>query len=128
MGGVHHFYGGSEGYGFDEPYEDPLFQNVGYRLPASAFGMATDPRTANQLKAVADKLSTGTKIVELSPVQANVLEAIPDQHLEELNRLKKLAGAELTLHGPLVEPTGISREGWDEAKRLQAERQMWSAV
>ncbi len=102
---------------------------IGYRANASTFGMALDPRTANQLQEVSNKLNTGAKTIEVQGVQANVLEAIPEQHLEEINRLKKLAGIDLTFHGPIVEPSGFNgREGWSEENRAQAERQMLSAV
>ncbi len=102
---------------------------IGYRANASTFGMALDPRTANQLQEVSNKLNTGAKTIEVQGVQANVLESIPEQHLEEINRLKKLAGIDLTFHGPIVEPSGFNgREGWSEENRAQAERQMLSAV
>ncbi|MBS3090122.1 sugar phosphate isomerase/epimerase [Candidatus Pacearchaeota archaeon] len=127
MGGDYQFYGGAA-YTIN-PDNDELFQGFSsYRAPAGSFGISTDPRTANQLKAVADKFNTGTKAVEVSAITPNILESIPNQHLEELNKLRKLVGAELTFHGPIVEPTGIGRDGWDEEKRIQAERQMWSAV
>lgn len=101
---------------------------VGYRLPASAIGIPTDPRTSNQIKAVSDKINTGTKVIEVSGIDMGALDYIPKQHLKEINRLKKLAGAELTFHGPLVEPTGVGQNGWDEELRKQVERQVVSAV
>lgn len=134
MGGYHTFYESlgkglnSPSYGLAEPYQDPLFQGFSYRTPASSVGVPTDPRTANQLKAVSDRLNTGAKVVEVSAVQPQILESIPKQHFEEVRRLTKLVGTELTLHGPVVEPTGLTREGWDEGKRMEAERQMWHAV
>lgn len=101
---------------------------MGYQFPASSFAMTTDPRTANQLKAVADKINTGIKAIEVTGITPEIIESIPDQHLAELNRLRKLTGVELTLHGPLVEPTGVTRQGWDEFQREQSERQILSAV
>ncbi len=119
------FYSGA-GYGISG-YNEP-FINTKYRFAPSEFGLPTDPRTANQIKAVSDKLSTGARVIEVSGVSPEMFEALPQQHLKEINRLKKLAGAELTFHGPLVEPTGVIRRGWDESQRAHAERQMWSAV
>mgnify|MGYP001601633584 FL=1 len=119
------FYPGGN-YGFSEDYGE--FLGMSYRTPASNIGQATDPRTANQIKAISEKINTGGKVVEMSAVQPNVFEAIPNQHLEELNRLRKITGTEITIHGPLVEPTGVSRQGWNESQREQAERQMFSAV
>jgi hypothetical protein len=103
---------------------------VGYRLPMGTFGLPTDPRTANQLKAVSDKISTGAKVVEITGIDTNVLDYIPKQHFTEIQRLKKLAGIELTFHGPLVEPTGLNGNAgrWEEQQRVQAERQMINAI
>jgi sugar phosphate isomerase/epimerase len=108
--------------------QPPSDINYGEPVPAAAFSLATDPRTANQLKDLFDKLRTGAKNIELSPIQPEVLESIPKQHFEELNRLRKLAGAELTLHGPIVEASGVTKQGWDPSHREQSERQMFSAV
>ena len=120
-------YGFDPTYGLSESYGES-FLGVYPRVSVAQIGIATDPRSANQLKAVSDKLNTGAKTIELSPVQPEVFESIPDQHLKEINRLKKLAGIDLTFHGPLVEPTGLTKRGWQETDREQAERQMWSAV
>ncbi len=125
MGGDHNFYGGSSDYMKSPEYGESF---VGYQEKSSVFGLTTDPRSANQLKAVSDKLNTGAKVVEITAISAELLENIPNQHLDEIRRLKSLTGSEITFHGPLVEATGISKEGWDEPRREQAERQMWSAV
>ncbi len=125
MASYEKFYHGAE-YGF-EPKEDE-FLGMPYRTKASNISIATDPRTANQLQQVSEKFNTGLKAVEVSMLTPNVTDAIPEQHLEEINRLKKLVGAELTLHGPLVEPTGVTKAGWDPTHREQAERQMWQAI
>lgn len=125
MAGDQNFYGGGK-YGLDS--EGDRFLGFEDRPAISRFGMPTDPRLANQLKAVSDKLSTGVKTIEVSGVSAGEWESVPQQHLDEINRLRKLAGVDLTFHGPLVEPTGITKQGWDEADRRQAETQMWSAV
>ena len=98
------------------------------RTPAGSIGVTVPANTANQLKAVSDKISTGVRTIELQGTMPEVLESIPDQHLEEINRLRKLTGTDLTFHGPLIEPTGVTRNGWDPEHRIQAERQMWSAV
>jgi len=120
------FYSGAD-YGLDPSYGES-FLGFGYRFPTEQFGIPTDPRTANQIKAVSDKLSTGAKTIEVSGVTPQVLENIPEQHLKEINRLKKLTGVNLTFHGPLIEPTGVGRDNWTEEQREFAERQMWSAL
>jgi len=127
MASYENFYSGTD-YGLDPDFSSKAFLKTDYRSPASQFGITTDPRSANQLKEVSAKLSTGAKVIEVSGVSPEVLDSIPEQHLDEINRLKKLAGAELTFHGPLVEPTGFTRQGWDETHREQAERQIVSAL
>lgn len=126
MAGDINFYGGAD-YKL-EPKDNENFLGFEYRFPASQFGVPTDPRTSNQIKAVSDKLNTGAKTIEVSGVTTEVLDSIPRQHLKEINRLRKLVGVDLTFHGPLVEPTGITRQGWDESQRRQSETQMWNAV
>lgn len=122
------FYSGAD-YGLDQGHgEDFNRLNAGYRVPAGNFAFPTDPRTANQLKAVSDKLNTGAKVVEVSGVTPAELEAIPKQHFKEINRLKQLTGVDLTFHGPLVEASGFGDGGWSEVSRQGAERQMFGAI
>ena len=82
------FYDGAD-YGLDPDHGED-FLGFSYRFPAEQFGLPTDPRTANQIKAVSDKLATGAKTIEFSGVTPSVFENIPKQHLTEANRLKKL--------------------------------------
>jgi len=95
----------------------------------SKIGLTTDPRTANQLQEISKKLNVGARAIELSAVSPDVFESIPDQHLVEIKRLSKLAGTDLTLHAPLVEPSGFDQHlRFSEANRTMSERQMLSAV
>ncbi len=128
MAGYHSFYSGAD-YGLDPNYGE-LFKDakIGYRFASSTFGFPTDPRTANQVQAVSNKLNTGAKTIEVSGITTQILESIPEQHLKEINRIKKLAGVDLTFHGPLIEPTGVGERQWDETQRKFAERQISSAV
>ncbi|MFH1290815.1 MAG: TIM barrel protein, partial [Nanoarchaeota archaeon] len=123
------FYAGAD-YGLDPNYAAEFSTGVSpdYRFPTSRFGITTDPRTANQLKAVSDKLNTGAKHIEITGVTAGTWENVPEQHLTEIKRLKQLAGIDLTFHGPTIEPTGVTKQGWNESHREQAERQMSQAV
>jgi sugar phosphate isomerase/epimerase len=126
----HNFYQGSDN-GLDPYYGDDYSAVLGseYRIPVSQIGFPSDARSANQLKAVSDKLNMGATTVEVSGVTTNVLESIPKQHFKEIERLKKLAGVDLTFHGPTnVDASGWDRSGWNEINRKGAERQMWSAV
>jgi len=101
---------------------------TGYRMNPSSFGMTTDPRTANVLQDVSSKLSAGAKHIEVSAVTPQVFESIPDQQLKELNRLSKLTGVDISMHGPIAEPSGLSDRGFSETQREAAERQMFSAI
>lgn len=119
------FYPGSSTYGLDKEFENP----INHTIPASSIALTTNPQTANQLREVFNQLSSGAKAVEVNLLTPQVSESIPNQHLDELNRLRKLVGAELNVHGPLVEPTGINQQGmYEENQRLHGERQMWNAI
>jgi sugar phosphate isomerase/epimerase len=130
-------YGGAD-YGLNPSYKsemsnlNPYF--TGISLPSGVFGFPSNPQTSNQIDAVSKKISTGTQVIEVSGVSIgggpplDLIDNIPRQHFTEINRLKKLAGVELTFHGPLIEPTGAGQGNWTEQQRMQAERQMFSAV
>ena len=73
----------------------PVF--TGYRAPVSKLGVSTDPRTANILKEISEKIAPGEKVIELSIIDlGSPIEAIPKQHFDEARRLSKLAGVEIT--------------------------------
>lgn len=129
-------------FGFDYSHNDNLFkeystgsEGTSYQIKAGEFGFPSNPQTANQVQAVSQKINTGAKTIEVSAVNIGggegplgLLDNIPKQQFKEINRLKKLAGVDLTFHGPLVEATGIGDQGFDETRRKQAERQIMSAV
>ena len=121
------FYKGAD-YGFDPEYGGTS-QAYSSNLSAN-IGLTSDARTANQLKATSQALNTGATTVEVGAVSPDIFESIPQQHFQELNRLRKLVGGnvELTLHAPIVEPTGLTKRGWDRYEREQAERQMGDAI
>lgn len=108
----------------------PKYGNIfsNYRVNPSTFGMTTDLRTANIIQDASTKLNAGIKHIEISAVSPEVFESIPNQHLKEMERLSKLVGATVSVHGPIVEPSGMSKEGFSETNRKAAERQMFSAV
>jgi len=101
---------------------------TGYRVPVSQISLTTDPRTANVISEVTSKLSHGQKQIELSLVSPEVFESIPKDHLKEVNRLGKLTGMEFSLHAPVIDPAGFSREGWSESERENNERQFKAVV
>src|SRR3989338_1452447 len=127
MAGYHSFYGGST-QGLSPDDGGDIVAPLSHYIPAGSISLATDPRTANQIKAVTDKLNTGAKAIEVNLAITRVAEAVPEQHLEEINRIRKLTGVHLTVHGPLVEPTGIGERAWDPMLQKEAERQIWATV
>ncbi len=105
--------------------EGDIMQGLkGVRVHAGSLSMATDPRTANQIADVSTKLNTGVKNIEVSTITPEVFESIPEQHLKEINRISKLVGAEISVHGLLIEPSGITQQGFSEVQREGNERQM----
>ena len=119
-------------YGLEPPtYGNTLSSKNSYQIAASQIGMATDARTSNQVQEVQKKLRTGAKTIEISmALDPGTLDSMPKQQFKEINRLKKLAGVDLTFHGPIIEPSGFNQRGgnWDEAQRQQAENHIMSAV
>jgi len=113
------FYTGN--YSSLDPEYGELF--TGYRVTAGQLGATTSIQTANQLKEVTNLLNQGMTNVEVSTIQPEVFEMIPDQHLKEINRLSKLTGTETSLHAPLVDPAGFTQQGWSEPNREVAEKQ-----
>ncbi|MCK9595910.1 TIM barrel protein [Candidatus Pacearchaeota archaeon] len=101
---------------------------TGYRMNPASFGTTTDPRTANVLQEVSTKLNMGVKQIEIAAIQPEVFDSIPKQHLQEINRLSKLTGVDISLHGPIVEPSGLNQQGFSESNREASERQMMNAI
>lgn len=98
-------------------------------IAAGALGMTTDPRTANILQEVSTKLSSGVKQIEISAVSPEVFDAMPKQHLKEVNRLSKLTGIDVSLHAPVIDVSGIDpRSGFSESERELSERKVTEAL
>ena len=97
---------------------------TGYRATAGSLGLTTDPRSANILQEVSSKLSTGVKQIEIEAVSPEVFDSIPKQQLKEVNRLSKLTGVGISIHGPVIGTTGIEREGFSELNREASEEKI----
>ena len=110
------------GYSSLNPEGGEIF--TGYRGTVNKLGISTDPRTANILKEVSEKIAPGQKVIELSMITPETIEAIPKQHLKEVNRLAKLTGVDVTVHGPLMDASGVTQQGFDEQQRKIAETKM----
>ncbi|MDP2925311.1 MAG: TIM barrel protein [Nanoarchaeota archaeon] len=111
------------------PRETSLkYLSAGYQSTVSNLGLATDPRTANQLGEMNIKLNPGQRHMEVGAINQSVMDSIPDQHLDEIRRLSKMTGVKTSLHMPIVEPSGVGEREWNEANRIFAERQVASSL
>ena len=123
MGNYEKFYSG--GYSSLDPNGQGF---VGYRIPASQISMATDPRIANSVKEVSSKLNSGAKNIEISHVNPEVFESIPEQYFDELKRVTKITGATASLHAPIIDPSGFDKQGWTEVNQRAVERQLSNVI
>ncbi|MBR9701769.1 hypothetical protein GOV13_02510 [Candidatus Pacearchaeota archaeon] len=97
-------------------------------ITAGSLGLTTDPRSANLLKEVSGKLSSGVKQIELEFVSPEVFDSIPKQQLQEVRRLSKLTGVGLSVHGPVIDTTGVSQQGFSELNREASEKRIIQTV
>jgi len=125
MASYENFYKGS--YSTLEP-EFGDYIGYTYKFGAGRIGAPTSPQTADQIKQVTSRLSEGMRTVEMQVLSPETLEAIPKDHLKEINRLAKLTGSEMTMHAPVIDPAGFTKEGWSETNRDEAERRLLEAV
>lgn len=120
------------GYDAFKPNYGDIF--TGYHVPASSVGAPTKPDTANQIIEVNKLISQGIVPIEFSALSPEVFESIPKQHFDEVRRMAKLTGAKISVHAPLIEPSGISqgKDGaggrWTEANRKFSEDQLKAVV
>lgn len=101
---------------------------TGYRVPASSLGAPTNPFTANQIAEVNKLLNQGIIPIEVGTIKPEDFEAIPRQHFKEIRQMAKLAGAKVTIHSPLIEPSGVGEGGWSETNRQAAEYQLKDVI
>jgi sugar phosphate isomerase/epimerase len=93
-------------------------------MSAGSFGITTDPQTANILQEVSTKLNMGVKQIEIEGVRADIFDSIPKPHMKEVNRLAKLTGVEISLHGPVMDVAGFTQNGFSENDRQLAQRKV----
>jgi sugar phosphate isomerase/epimerase len=101
---------------------------TGYKMNFSDIGTSLDARTADQVKEVSKQLNTGIKTVEVAAHSPEVFDAMPKDQFKEINRMSKLLKIEPTMHAPMVDPTGITEQGWSELNQELAKRQLLDAV
>jgi len=104
----------------------PDYGNVftGYRVAASSLGAPTKIDTANQIQQVHQLLNQGIVPIEVGVLQPEIFDQIPKQHFKEMKQVAKVAGAKISIHAPIIEPSGIGERGWSESNRELAERQL----
>ena len=90
---------------------------TGFKLPARQLGAPTKADTANQIAQVNMLLNLGIIPIEVGALNPDVFDAIPREHFKEINRMAKLAGADISVHAPLIEASGVTEQGWDESSR-----------
>ncbi len=100
---------------------------TGYSIPAGNIGAPAKPDTANQIQHVTQLLNQGIVPIEVGTLSPDVFEQIPDEQLKEINRLSKLTNAKVSVHAPMIEPSGIAEKGgWSESDQKLAERRLQS--
>lgn len=97
---------------------------------ARRLASTTSIRTPNQLYELQLRLNAGVKNVEISgPLQPESFEQIPEQHFEEMRRLAKITGAQVSLHAPMFDLSGFDQRGeWKEQNREATEYQFKSII
>lgn len=106
----------------------PSYNPSTYDISAASIGLTLDGRSANQLKDVGTRMASGARNVEFQGVDPGIMDTIPKGHFKEAAKLMKLAGVKPSIHAPVIEPSGITQQGWNELSRKGAESQMASAV
>lgn len=126
MSYYHNFYGYptkdfESKYGGFNPLDDFAFPGYRTAIPGGV-------QTANQLAELGNTLNQGVTNVELGPISADILEQIPRQHFGEAYRLAKLTGANLSMHGPIIDLGGFGEQGFNESQRIQTETRLKSIL
>ena len=114
------------GYSSFKPSYGDVF--TGYHVAASSLGATTNPTIANQIVELDKILRQGVVPIEVGAIDPKIFEAIPKQHFKEIKRMAKLTGAKISVHSPLVEPSGIAEGGWSESNRQAVEYQLKDVI
>jgi len=117
------------GYSSLKPDYGELFS--GYRIPLGDIGAPTSIQSANILKEMNQRISEGVIPIELQPLQPELFDQIPKQYFKEAKRMAKLTGTKISVHAPMIEPSGIDpeqRRQWEETYRELAEKQLQEVV
>ena len=102
---------------------------TGYAGGITNLGFPGSPQTANQLQDTMNAVKHGTKVFEVSMLQPDVGETIPEQHFDEMRALMKLTGIKPSVHAPVIDSVGFGEQGWGkEQGRADNERRMFNAI
>ena len=116
--------------GFYRTSMDPL-------CTSSYLGATTSIEPGKAMKDLVNLPASGIENVELSVIEPQKFEAIPKQLFSEARRLGKLLirdftkdgrPSPITLHSPIIEPTGFSENKWDEGTWKSAQLQLANVV
>ena len=101
-----------------------------YPIQTGSLGMTTNPQNANILQEISEKIASGVKHIEVEAISPEYLDSIPKQHLKEVNRLSKLTGVGVSVHGPVMDTAGFDRRsgGWSEVDREMAQKKVFQTL
>lgn len=123
-----YIYGG-QAYSTDPKYNfNPYGNATGAYMPFGKLGSAIDPFVANQLNEASQQLNTGIKNIEIGVIKPETFGAIPLEHFNEIRRAAKIAGTDISFHAPMIDPTGITQQGWTKLHQQSSEKQLWDAI
>ncbi len=105
-----------------------LNPQTGTYVTAGSLGTTTNPSTANILQEASSRVSLGAKHIEISQVSPQVFDSIPKQQLKEVHRLSKLTGVDISMHAPIIEASGVTKQGYSEIEKESAERKITEAL
>jgi len=91
-------------------------------------GMSTDARSANIVKTASQNLSAGARTIEINQVFPETFDSVPNEQLKEAKRMADLLGVDITFHAPVIEPSGMTQQGFTRSNRIAVENQMKQAV
>jgi sugar phosphate isomerase/epimerase len=111
---------------FHKDYKNGMDSSFSLRF--GDLSWTTNPQSANQLAELGKRLNEGVQNVEVGALNQQVFDSIPQQHFEEMRRLSKLGGVELSMHAPLTDPAGFSQQGWQEHQRNLAEQEFKDVI
>lgn len=118
------------GYSSFKPGENLVPNYLGKQnmVSAGSLGIATNPTVANQIGELSKLLNTGAIPIEVGALDIKTFDSIPLEHWDEMRRKADLNDAKVTLHAPLIDPSGINENRWDETQQKIAQRQFIQIV